>query len=77
MMSPVPLTLGALNYWQILRDASFIELAVLVLLMGVSVASWALIAMKAAQLSKARAQSLTFLDIFWKATRLEAIGGPP
>jgi biopolymer transport protein TolQ len=29
--------------------------------------------MKAAQLSRARAQSLTFLDTFWKATRLEAI----
>jgi biopolymer transport protein TolQ len=73
MMSHLPLTLGALNYLQILRDASFIELAVLLLLMGVSVASWALIAMKAAQLSRARAQSLTFLDTFWKATRLEAI----
>ena len=73
MMSHLPLTLGALNYWQIIRDASFIELAVLLLLMGVSVASWALIAMKAAQLSRARTQSLTFLDTFWKATRLEAI----
>ncbi len=73
MMSPVPLTLGALNYWQILRDASFIELAVLLLLMGVSVASWALIVMKATQLSRARAQSLTFLDTFWKASRLETI----
>jgi biopolymer transport protein TolQ len=73
MMSPLPLTLGAINYLQILRDASFIELAVLLLLMGVSVASWALIALKAAQLSRARAQSLTFLDTFWKATRLEAI----
>ncbi|XXF76609.1 MotA/TolQ/ExbB proton channel family protein [Myxococcaceae bacterium GXIMD 01537] len=73
MMSHLPLTLGAINYLQILRDASFIEMAVLVLLMGVSVASWALIAMKAAQLSRARAQSLTFLDTFWKATRLETI----
>jgi biopolymer transport protein TolQ len=72
-MSPLPLTLGALNYWQILRDASFIELAVLLLLMGVSIASWALIVMKATQLSRARAQSLTFLDTFWKASRLEAI----
>ena len=37
----------------------------LVLLMGVSVSSWALIVMKHTQLSKARAQSLTFLDTFW------------
>jgi biopolymer transport protein TolQ len=46
---------------------------VLLLLMGVSVASWALIVLKATQLSRARAQSLTFLDTFWKASRLEAI----
>lgn len=72
-MSHLPLTLGALNYMQILRDASFIELAVLLLLVGVSIASWALIAMKATQLSRARAQSLTFLDTFWKSTRLESI----
>ncbi len=73
-MTPhLPLALGAMNYVEIIRDASFIELAVLLLLMGVSVASWALIAMKAAQLSKARAQSLTFLDTFWKASRLETI----
>ena len=45
----------------------------LLLLMAVSVASWALIAMKCTQLSRARAQSVTFLDTFWKASRLEAI----
>nr|AAO22858.1 adventurous gliding motility protein X [Myxococcus xanthus] len=73
-MTPhLPLALGAMNYVEIIRDASLIELAVLLLLMGVSVASWALIAMKASQLAKARAQSLTFLDTFWKASRLEAI----
>jgi biopolymer transport protein TolQ len=72
-MTHLPLALGAMNYVEIIRDASFIELAVLLLLMGVSVASWALIAMKATQLSRARTQSLTFLDTFWKASRLEAI----
>ncbi|NRD59322.1 MotA/TolQ/ExbB proton channel family protein [Corallococcus exiguus] len=73
MIPHLPLAFGAMNYVEIIRDASFIELAVLLLLMGVSVASWALIAMKATQLSRARAQSLTFLDTFWKASRLEAI----
>jgi biopolymer transport protein TolQ len=73
MISRLPLALGAMNYLEIIRGASLIELAVLVLLMGVSVASWALIVMKYSQLSRARAQSLTFLDTFWKATRLEAI----
>ncbi|MHA7633234.1 MotA/TolQ/ExbB proton channel family protein [Corallococcus sp. M7] len=73
MIPHLPLAFGAMNYVEIIRDASFIELAVLLLLMAVSVASWALIAMKATQLSRARAQSLTFLDTFWKASRLEAI----
>ncbi|NBD11573.1 MULTISPECIES: MotA/TolQ/ExbB proton channel family protein [Corallococcus] len=73
MIAHLPLALAAMNYVEIIRDASFIELAVLLLLMTVSVASWALIAMKATQLSRARAQSLTFLDTFWKASRLEAI----
>jgi biopolymer transport protein TolQ len=72
-MSHLPLALGAMNYVEIIRSASFIELSVLGLLVVVSVSSWALIVMKQAQLSKARAQSLTFLDTFWKATRLEAI----
>ncbi|HLL03657.1 MAG TPA: MotA/TolQ/ExbB proton channel family protein [Myxococcaceae bacterium] len=73
MMSHLPVALGAMNYLEILRGASLIELAVLALLMGVSVASWALIVMKQRQLSRARAQSLTFLDAFWKGTRLEGI----
>ncbi|RKH52180.1 MotA/TolQ/ExbB proton channel family protein [Corallococcus llansteffanensis] len=73
MIPHLPLAFGAMNYVEIIRDASFIELAVLLLLMTVSVASWALIAMKFTQLSRARSQSLTFLDTFWKASRLEAI----
>jgi biopolymer transport protein TolQ len=73
LMPRLPLALGAMNYVQILRDASFLELGVLGLLMVVSVASWALIALKSAQLSRARSQSLTFLDTFWKASRLESI----
>lgn len=73
LMLRIPPALGAMNYLQIIRDASFLELAVLALLMVVSVSSWALIALKHSQLSRARAQSLAFLDNFWKASRLEAI----
>src|SRR4051812_43879421 len=73
MMPRLPTALAALNYVEIIRDASLIELSVLGLLMGVSVASWALIAMKWGQLKRARSQSLSFLDTFWKATRLDAI----
>ena len=63
----------ALNYLEIIRSGSFIELLVLGLLAGVSAVSWALIAMKATQLARARAQSVTFLDAFWQSSRLEAI----
>lgn len=64
---------AALNYLEIVRSGSAIELGVLGLLACVSAVSWALIAMKAVQLSRARAQSVTFLDTFWRASRLEAI----
>ena len=73
MMFRLPLALGAMNYIQILRDASLLELLVLGLLMCVSVASWAIITLKHTQLSRARSQSLAFLDAFWKGTRLDAI----
>src|SRR5712692_2777210 len=64
---------AALNYLEIVRGSSIVELSVLLLLGCVSVFSWALIALKMAQLSRARRQSLTFLDTFWKASQLEAI----
>src|SRR5258708_7772612 len=64
---------AALNYLEIVRGSSIVELSVLLLLGCVSVFSWALIALKMAQLSRARRQSLTFLDTFWKASQLETI----
>lgn len=65
--------LAAINYVDVLKSASGIELAVLVLLAAASAYSWALIAMKTLQLRKARGESVTFLDTFWKASRLDAI----
>jgi biopolymer transport protein TolQ len=65
--------LAALNYVDIITKGSLVELGVMVLLAGVSAWSWALIAMKSMQLSRARSQSVTFLDTFWKASRLDAI----
>src|SRR5690242_19199171 len=67
------LLLAAINYIDVIHQASPVELAVLALLVAVSAVSWALIAMKAMQLSRARAQSVSFLDTFWKGSRLEAI----
>ncbi len=65
--------LASLNYVDALKSASVVELAVLVVLGLASAYSWALITMKYLQLSRARAQSVGFLDTFWKASRLDAI----
>lgn len=67
------LPFAALNYVEVLRSATAIELFVLALLAAASAYSWALIAMKSMQLRKARVQSVNFLDTFWKASRLDAI----
>ena len=64
---------ASLNYIEVLRNASAVELFALGLLAAASAYSWALIAMKALQLNRARAQSVNFLDTFWKASRLDAI----
>jgi biopolymer transport protein TolQ len=65
--------LSAINYIEIIQSGSLIELAVLGLLALASVTSWGLIAMKQRQLSRAREDSLAFLDTFWKSSRLENI----
>ncbi|HZH02861.1 MAG TPA: MotA/TolQ/ExbB proton channel family protein, partial [Myxococcaceae bacterium] len=64
---------AAIDYIEIIRSGSLLELLVLALLACVSAVSWGLIAMKWRQLSRARNQSLSFLDTFWKASRLDAI----
>jgi biopolymer transport protein TolQ len=73
MICSLPPLLAALNYFEIVRSGSLVELSVLALLACVSAASWAVIALKLAQLSRARQQSITFLDMFWKSSRLENI----
>jgi biopolymer transport protein TolQ len=65
--------LASLNYVDVLKSASAIELLVLLLLGVASAYSWALIAMKSLQLRRARSESVTFLDTFWKSNRLDAI----
>lgn len=65
--------LAAMNYLEVVQKGSALELGVLVLLVIVSLVSWALIGLKQMQLSRARAQSVSFLDTFWKGSRLDAI----
>jgi len=64
---------ASINYWDVLKHASWIELFVLVLLAFVSALSWALVLQKGMQLSKARRRSTEFLSLFWEATQLDSI----
>ncbi|MBL9038332.1 MAG: MotA/TolQ/ExbB proton channel family protein [Archangium sp.] len=64
---------ASINYIDVLKSASFVELLVLIVLAAASAYSWALIAMKTIHLRKARVESVSFLDTFWKASRLDAI----
>src|SRR5438132_9374681 len=65
--------LAAINYIEVLKSSSVIELGTLVLLGVASAWSWALIVMKSGQMRRARSQSVEFLDVFWKSSRLDAI----
>lgn len=65
--------LASVNYVDVLKSASAVELLILILLAAASAYAWALIAMKAMQLRKARQESVAFLDAFWKSNRLDAI----
>jgi biopolymer transport protein TolQ len=65
--------LASINYVDVLKSASGVELLVLLILAAASAYSWALIAMKNLQLRRARIQSVAFLDTFWKASKLDAI----
>lgn len=73
MNGAFPVVHAAFSVVRILKDASIVELLVLALLTAVSVFSWGLIALKLIQLKTAKVQSVTFLDAFWKGTRLDSI----
>lgn len=65
--------LASINYVDVLKSASGVELLVLLTLAAASAYSWALIAMKSRQLRRAQAESVSFLDLFWNGKQFEAI----
>ena len=67
-----PLAAG-LNYLEVIRHSGPVGIFVLLLLLGASVASWAIIALKYFHVRQAQKQSVEFLDIFWQSKRLDAI----
>lgn len=60
-----------LNIGELILDSTGVVMAVLVILVAMSLASWFIIAMKLIYLSKARGQTDAFQDIFWKSKRLD------
>jgi biopolymer transport protein TolQ len=62
-----------LDYLEIARNSGPIGIAVLLLLLGASAFSWAIIAKKWLQIRRARDESVKFLETFWQSKRLDAI----
>ena len=62
-----------LNYVEVVTHGGPIGVGVLLLLFGASIASWTVIFRKTIQLNRAKAQTLVFLDTFWRSKRLDAI----
>lgn len=62
-----------LSIWSLLSEADLIVQLVLVGLVGMSVACWAIIIHKAIAVQKASRESQAFLDMFWKSPDLEKV----
>ncbi|MEY4564208.1 MAG: hypothetical protein RLZZ618_3485 [Pseudomonadota bacterium] len=63
----------ALGFGHFLSQADFIAKALLVIMVLMSVASWAIIVVKGITLVARKRRSETFLNFFWNATSLEAV----
>ena len=77
-MLPLPLILQAgagdrLDIISLILNASPVVKGVMVLLIGMSVASWFVIGSKSIYLSNAANRSMRFQDMFWKTGRLDDI----
>ena len=71
VLLPPPNT--GINYWKVMTGGGPVEIAVLAVLLAASVASWTIIVRKWLHLRTAEKQSVSFLETFWNAKRLDAI----
>lgn len=62
-----------IDYWTVVTGGGPVVVGVLVVLLFASLGSWAIIVRKLLHLRSAEAQSVRFLEIFWKSKRLDAI----
>jgi biopolymer transport protein TolQ len=74
LASPLLAAAGeGLDYLEIARNSGPIGIGVLMLLLGASAVSWAIIVKKWLQIRKAQDESVKFLETFWQSKRLDAI----
>ena len=64
---------GSLNYVEMVAHAGPIVTGTLLILILASVASWTIIFRKVLHLRRAQAESVRFLETFWRSTRLDTI----
>ena len=71
--SPVAPPPPDLSFWGSMLNAGWVEQLVMVILVGFSVVSWAIIGYKHRMLRRAYQESEEFLDTFWASKRLDDI----
>jgi biopolymer transport protein TolQ len=71
-MNPKTVT-ASLSTWTLIADSGAFVKLILLLLLGASVITWAIIFMKARLLKNARVQNARFIDTFWNSSSLEEI----
>jgi len=79
-MNPATLTASApemasLGFGHFIAQADVVGKTLLVILILMSIASWAIIAIKGVSLLARRGRSNAFLNFFWNATSLDAVAG--
>jgi len=67
----VLLASGDLSLWTLLLTADPVVKAVMLILVGFSVVSWAIIIQRYSKISKATQESAAFLDFFWSTSSLD------
>jgi len=66
---------GSLDYVEMVTHGGPVVTAVLVILVASSLASWTIIFRKLLHLRRAQAESVRFLETFWRSKRLDSIYG--
>jgi biopolymer transport protein TolQ len=64
---------GSLNYLELITHGGIVVTGVLLILVLSSLASWTIIIRKFLHLRRAQAESLRFLETFWRSKRLDSI----